>query len=163
MINDLMCKDAGCACSTAIRDANAKWAHIEEINHSTYNYDENSDIVSFGQCYDKLVEDGIVTPSGTQTEALQTMRYLESYLVCSGMCEIPNFYVSLNNVETGPPKESCLFDLRIEWINAFSSLYGFFVVITLFMVAMVCCSGCLCHNERKQPNLIKKLEGKQHK
>jgi len=145
MINDLMCKDAGCACSTAIRDANDKWAHIEEIDHSTYYYSKDSDVVSFGQCYDKLVEDGIVTPSGAQTEALQTMRYLESYLVCSGMCETPNFYVSLNNVETGPPSDSCLLDLRIEWVNNFGKIYGIFMVISIYMFVMVVCSGYLSY------------------
>jgi len=64
---------------------------------------------NFYDCYQANPREKNVTK-----EILQTIRYMEERLDCSGFCETPVFWV-FKDVRTGPPPSACIFKLKRQY------------------------------------------------
>lgn len=62
LVNDNMCKSSTCRCSDDIKNASQMWTDVGmDITTNAYYYEANSDVTSFAQVYDCLINQGTLS------------------------------------------------------------------------------------------------------
>ena len=152
-IESHMCRTDSCPCSRGVRQTDSKW------NSPQYAYDVKSEIVSFVQCYESLVEkdgsDAFVMDIGALHRALETVRYVETYAPCSGMCKPAPFFSFLDTPTYGEPEEGCLYKIQEKYRDAFYVLWH--LILSSFFCLI--CVTALSYFLQKNPVVPQILDG----